>query len=108
MFHLTDQQVNGVIDTWMEEMKLIPYENRISQAYSGGNKRKLCVSIAMLLQNRLVYLDEPSSGMDPDARRALWKVIANAREEADRLVVLTTHSMEEAEAVCDRIGLFIP
>jgi ABC-type multidrug transport system ATPase subunit len=72
--------------------------------YSGGMKRKLMVCLAMYTGALCVFLDEPSTGMDPFARRALWKVIMEACSQ-HRSVILTTHSMEEAEAVCSRIGI---
>jgi ABC-type multidrug transport system ATPase subunit len=72
---------------------------------SGGMKRRLSVAIALMGDPLVVYLDEPSTGLDPSSRRLLWDVIKNARK--DKAVVLTTHSMEEAEALCDRLGIFV-
>mmetsp|Transcript_28196 Transcript_28196/g.58760 ORF Transcript_28196/g.58760 Transcript_28196/m.58760 type:complete len:1961 (+) Transcript_28196:86-5968(+) len=85
--------------------------NRLSQEYSGGMKRKLSVACATIGQPQIVFLDEPSTGMDPVARRDLWKVISkmvegkteDTREKPS--VILTTHSMEECEALCPRIGI---
>ena len=71
--------------------------------YSGGNKRKLSVGIALVGNPLIVFLDEPSTGMDPQARRSMWKLISSTM--ANRSVILTTHSMEECEALCDRIGI---
>jgi len=72
--------------------------------FSGGMKRKLNVCIAMYTGAKTVFLDEPSTGMDPYARRALWRSI-NEALQTDRCVLLTTHSMEEADAVCSRIAI---
>jgi ABC-type multidrug transport system ATPase subunit len=106
LFRLSKKQVNCLIDTWVRDMNLTPHADRLVKTYSGGNKRKLCVALAML-ENKLVFLDEPSSGMDPDARRALWNVIVKAKSKNDSSIVLTTHSMDEAEAVCDRIVIMV-
>uniref|UniRef100_A0A7S1MDZ8 ABC transporter domain-containing protein n=1 Tax=Neobodo designis TaxID=312471 RepID=A0A7S1MDZ8_NEODS len=76
-----------------------------SEAYSGGMKRKLSVCIALFTGAAAVFLDEPSTGMDPHARRALWQSIHEALLRGDRCVLLTTHSMEEADAVCGRIAI---
>ena len=77
-------------------------ENRKVGEYSGGMKRKLAVAIAMFTGAQLAFLDEPSTGLDPFARRLLWRVItASLSEESS--VVLTTHSMEEADAACGRL-----
>jgi ABC-type multidrug transport system ATPase subunit len=70
--------------------------------YSGGNKRKVCVGMALLGDPSIVLLDEPSAGMDPKARRFMWDLISSTLRH--RSVILTTHSMEEAEALCQRIG----
>ncbi|XP_047331214.1 ABC transporter A family member 12-like [Impatiens glandulifera] len=73
--------------------------------YSGGMKRRLSVAIALIGNPKVVYLDEPSTGLDPSSRNALWKVILNAKR--NRAIILTTHSMEEAEHLCDRVGIFV-
>ena len=67
-------------------------------------KRKLSVALAMFTGAQTVFLDEPSTGMDPFARRALWKVIHEALTK-NHAIVLTTHSMEEADSVCGRIAI---
>ncbi|EEF52145.1 abc transporter, putative [Ricinus communis] len=73
--------------------------------YSGGMKRRLSVAISLIGNPKVVYMDEPSSGLDPATRRNLWNVIKRAKQ--DRAIILTTHSMEEAEALCDRLGVFV-
>ena len=73
------------------------------KTYSGGNKRKLSLAIALVGAPAVVFLDEPSSGMDPLSRRHMWEVITEERSR--RCIVLTTHSMEEAEALCSRIAI---
>ena len=84
-------------------MTLEPYADRLCGSYSGGNKRKLSLAIALVGGPAVLVLDEPSSGMDPVSRRHMWDIIN--RERANRSVVLTTHSMEECEALCTRIGI---
>ena len=79
-------------------------QGKTAGQYSGGMKRKLQVALAMYTGARVAFLDEPSTGMDPFARRALWRVILDALCK-DRSVILTTHSMDEAEAVCGRISI---
>ncbi|MDS1272263.1 ABC transporter ATP-binding protein [Lipingzhangella sp. LS1_29] len=71
---------------------------------SGGQARRLLVGTALIGNPQLAILDEPSSGLDPNARADLWDVITAFRDEG-RTVVLSTHSMEEAEAVCDRVAI---
>lgn len=74
-----------------------------SSTLSGGMKRKLSVLIAFCGQSRVVFLDEPTSGMDPGARRALWKLLLE--EKRGRTILLTTHFMDEADVLSDRIAI---
>ena len=78
---------------------------RPAREYSGGNKRALAVAIALMGDPACVLLDEPSTGMDPRARRKLWRCFETASKHSGVAFVLTSHSMEEAEAVCGRAGL---
>lgn len=73
--------------------------------YSGGMKRRLSIAISLIGDPKVVYLDEPSTGLDPASRKMLWDAVTKAKE--DKAVILTTHSMEEAEHLCDRIGIFV-
>jgi ATP-binding cassette subfamily A (ABC1) protein 3 len=70
---------------------------------SGGNRRKLSVTIALCGGSKLVLLDEPTSGMDLQARRSLWNMLRNYRRE--RIILLTTHYMDEADILGDRVGI---
>ena len=79
--------------------------DRPCKGYSGGNKRKLCVGMALVGNPPVIFLDEPSTGMDPASRRFMWDLIAHTMK--GRAVILTTHSMEEAEALCQRIAIMV-
>lgn len=76
-----------------------------SGKYSGGMKRRLSVAISLIGDPQVVYMDEPSTGLDPASRSKLWNVVKQAKE--NRAIILTTHSMEEAEVLCDRMGIFV-
>eukprot|EP00658_Telonema_sp_P-2_P085616 TRINITY_DN9798_c0_g1_i2.p1 TRINITY_DN9798_c0_g1~~TRINITY_DN9798_c0_g1_i2.p1 ORF type:complete len:274 (-),score=50.70 TRINITY_DN9798_c0_g1_i2:220-1041(-) len=94
-----------VVGRIVRDLDLTDLENKLAGSYSGGNRRKLSVAIALIGDPAMIFLDEPSTGMDPVARRFMWGVIS--RNMAGRSVILTTHSMEEAEALCRRIGIMV-
>jgi ABC-2 type transport system ATP-binding protein len=71
---------------------------------SGGQKQRLAVACALVGNPQLLFLDEPTTGLDPQSRRQLWELIARFRSDG-RTVVVTTHYMEEAERLCDRVAI---
>jgi ABC-2 type transport system ATP-binding protein len=75
-----------------------------TQDLSGGQRQRLSVALALVNDPELIFLDEPTTGMDPAARRALWDVVLGLRNEG-RSILLTTHYMEEAEVLCDRLAI---
>lgn len=75
-------------------------------ALSGGNKRRLSLAISLLGNPKLILLDEPTTGLDPENRRFIWDVIKDVKESG-MSIVLTTHSMEEADALCSEIGIMV-
>jgi ABC-2 type transport system ATP-binding protein len=91
-------------DELIELMDLGEKRKSRTQELSGGQRQRLSVALALIGDPELVFLDEPTTGMDPAARRALWDVIVRLRDEG-RSVLLTTHYLEEAEILCDRIAI---
>jgi ABC-2 type transport system ATP-binding protein len=72
---------------------------------SGGQQQRLAIALALVHDPDVVFLDEPTTGLDPQARRNLWEVIRTIHDEAGKTVVLTTHYLEEAELLCDRVAI---
>jgi ATP-binding cassette subfamily A (ABC1) protein 3 len=71
---------------------------------SGGNKRKLSLAMALIGNSKIIFLDEPSSGLDPNSRRLIWDILEQVKNE-NRTIILTTHHLEEAEHLAERIGI---
>ncbi|BAS27219.1 ABC transporter ATP-binding protein [Limnochorda pilosa] len=88
----------------LERMGLGERRRALVRDLSGGQKQRLSVALALINDPRLVFLDEPTTGLDPQARRNLWDVIRQIRAE-ERTLILTTHYMEEAEELCDRVAI---
>jgi len=99
-------ELRAIVEGKLNELNLREYEFVRSGALSGGNRRKLSVAMALVGEPELVFLDEPSCGMDPFARRNMWKIIESVADKRKHaIIILTTHSMEEAEALCSRIAI---
>ncbi len=91
------------IREFLQNIKLDEKKDDLCSTLSGGQKRKLCVALALIGNSKLVLLDEPTSGVDVIARRELWKFLKMYKK--DKIIILTTHSLEEAEYLGDRIGI---
>ena len=100
-----DDLVEAVVHMLLQRVGVLVHADKPCGTYSGGNKRKLSLAVALVGRPAVVFLDEPSTGMDPVARRLMWRVIADIATTTS--VVLTTHSMEECEALCSRIGIMV-
>jgi len=91
-------------DRLLEQMGLDGEADRKVKGYSGGMKRRISLATALIGDPRIAFLDEPTTGLDPQSRHAVWEFIRGLKER-QRTVVLTTHYMEEAEALCDRVAI---
>lgn len=78
--------------------------NRKAKDYSGGMKRQLNLIVALINKPNVLFLDEPTVGMDPRVRRTTWEFISSIKDR-ERTIILTTHYIEEAEALCDRVAI---
>ncbi|TYZ68996.1 hypothetical protein PybrP1_010597 [[Pythium] brassicae (nom. inval.)] len=98
-----NEELHAVVENQIREVGLTEKRKVKSSELSGGMKRKLSVAISLLGDSSLVFLDEPTSGMDPYSRRSTWEILLNNRN--DRVMVLTTHFMDEADILGDRIAI---
>ncbi|XP_052680751.1 phospholipid-transporting ATPase ABCA3-like [Crassostrea angulata] len=101
-----EDEITRVIDDLLEAVTLKQYANKLCGTYSGGNKRKLSTAIALVGDPPFLMLDEPTTGVDPAARRQIWTVLSKIRASG-RTLVLTSHSMEECDALCTKIVIMV-
>ncbi|XP_029002815.1 phospholipid-transporting ATPase ABCA1 isoform X2 [Betta splendens] len=101
-----EASVSKVAQWGVSKLGLTQYAERQAGGYSGGNKRKLSTAISLIGSPPVIFLDEPTTGMDPKAKRFLWNCILSVTKEG-RAVVLTSHSMEECEALCTRMAIMV-
>jgi ABC-2 type transport system ATP-binding protein len=91
-------------DELLERVGLTDAQGTLVRRLSGGQQQRLSLALALIGRPSLVFLDEPTAGMDPHARAATWELIRSLRDDGVT-VVLTTHAMDEAEQLCDRVGI---
>ncbi|XP_071097331.1 ATP-binding cassette sub-family A member 2-like isoform X1 [Haliotis cracherodii] len=95
-----------VVNWALSKLGLSKYADKLSGTYSGGNKRKLSTAIALIGHPQVIFMDEPTTGMDPHSRRFLWDLILSLIQDG-RSVILTSHSMEECEVLCTRLAIMV-
>ncbi|HXB16845.1 MAG TPA: ATP-binding cassette domain-containing protein [Solirubrobacteraceae bacterium] len=93
------------VDEVVATMGLEPMLDRLARTLSGGMLRRLEIATALLNRPEVLFLDEPTVGLDPTARRLVWDRLEALREQAGTTILVTTHLMEEAERYCDRLGV---
>jgi len=92
------------IDQLLEDLELGEKRDAQTKNLSGGQRQRLSVALALVNDPEVVFLDEPTTGLDPAARQGLWNVVRRMKGEG-RTILMTTHYMEEAEALCDRLAI---
>ena len=88
----------------LEQLGLVEKQNAWFMTLSGGQKQRLFIALALINDPELVFLDELTTGLDPQARRAIWELVRNIRQRG-KTVFMTTHLMDEAERLCDRVAI---
>jgi len=101
---LYDESRVADVDTLLERLGLAARRNARFMTLSGGQKQRLFIALALIHQPEVVFLDELTTGLDPQARRAIWELVRDIRARGTT-VLLTTHLMEEAERLCDRVAI---
>ena len=103
LYRVPPGEVAGRVALLTSQLDLGGQDDRLVKTLSGGQRRRLDIALGLVHSPRLVFLDEPTTGLDPQSRSNLWDHIRRLREELGTTVFLTTHYLEEADALCDRI-----
>ena len=102
---LEGEVLEETCEAFMVALNIKKYQNKLIQQLSGGNRRKVSLVVALLGAPPTVYLDEPSTGLDPVASRLMWRLLSKVAAKKHCAVILTTHNMLECEATCTRVGV---
>jgi ABC-2 type transport system ATP-binding protein len=103
-FGLGSKERNSRADGLLEKFKLTDRGNQMVRGFSGGMMQRLSIARAMMHDPQVLFLDEPSAGLDPQTRILLWEIIREYNQ-AGKTILLTTHNMEEADALCHRLAI---
>src|SRR5439155_8878831 len=103
-FGLGSKERNQRADSLLEKFKLTDRGNQMTRGFSGGMMQRLSIARAMMHDLQVLFLDEPSAGLDPQTRILLWEIIREYNQ-AGKTILLTTHYMEEADALCNRLAI---
>lgn len=98
------EKLKRTVDELLQKLSLQDQAKRKAGKYSGGMMRRINLAMALVHDPEIAFLDEPTVGMDPQSRRAVWDFIRELKKQ-NKTVLLTTHYMEEAEELCDRVGI---
>ena len=103
--HIPSNEINSRIDDILDLIELSDKQNESVVTYSGGMRKRLDIAGGLLHRPKVLFLDEPTVGLDIQTRRKIWTYIKKIHKEFEMTIFLTTHYMEEADQLCDRIGI---
>jgi ABC-2 type transport system ATP-binding protein len=104
MYGISKAEAQRRAERALEAFQLTEYADRQCKTYSGGQRRRVDIALGVIHQPKVVFLDEPTTGLDPQSRTHLWDEVRRLRDEG-MTVFLTTHYLDEADALCDRIAI---
>jgi ABC-2 type transport system ATP-binding protein len=105
MYGLGGRELGQRVDEVLEFVELADRQNDRVDTFSGGMKRRVNIGVGLLHKPQLIYMDEPTVGIDPQSRRRILDTVQQLRDEYDMTVLYTTHLMEEAQELSDRVGI---
>jgi ABC-2 type transport system ATP-binding protein len=105
LFAVPRREVRSKIDTLLSQMQIGDAADRLTKTYSGGMRRRLELAVGIIHSPRVLFLDEPTLGLDPQGRAGFWRYVQELRKEHGMTVFVTTHYLDEADSLCDRIAI---
>jgi ABC-2 type transport system ATP-binding protein len=104
LYHLPPERINEQVSKLLSLVELEKVADRYTSTYSGGMRRRFDLALALIHEPKVLFLDEPTQGLDPHARQLIWNHLRDLNKKG-MTIFLTTHFMEEAEALCDRLAI---
>lgn len=104
---IPERQIRAAVEDTLDKLGLKRIGHIECNNYSGGNKRRLSVGMALIGAPEVIFLDEPTSGVDPRSRRRLWSTLIEFQQQTKSSIVMTSHSMNECECLCDRVAIMV-
>ena len=99
------EKIYLMVEKILIDVRLVKFRKYLVRELSGGMRRRLSLGVALIGEPPIVFLDEPTTGLDPKNKREIWDILSHCKE--NRCMILTTHLMDEAETLCDRIGIIL-
>jgi ABC-2 type transport system ATP-binding protein len=96
---------DALIDGLLESVELLKFRDALVRTFSGGMRRRLEIARGLVHSPKIMFLDEPTTGLDPVSRTNVWEMIRALRDRSELTILLTTHYMDEADKLCDRIAI---
>lgn len=104
LYHMPPQEIDAQIKKLLKLVELEKVANRYTVTYSGGMRRRFDLALSLIHKPKILFLDEPTQGLDPHARQLIWSHLKSLNKEG-MTIFLTTHFMEEAQTLCDRLAI---
>jgi ABC-2 type transport system ATP-binding protein len=106
LYGISRSMRRALIDGLLADVDLLEWRDRLVGTFSGGMRRRLEIARGLLHRPRVLFLDEPTTGLDPASRIAMWQMIRRLKAQSEVTIFLTTHYMEEADELCSRVAFF--
>jgi ABC-2 type transport system ATP-binding protein len=105
LYGISREKRNRIIKQLLHEVDLEPWADKPVKMFSGGMRRRLEIARGLVHEPKIFFLDEPTTGLDPVSRVAVWEMLARLKHERELTILVTTHYMDEADKLCDRIAI---